>query len=248
VGFIVVVKNFFKDVEYPRDKESIKHIINEYDKVLEYKLYGDKITKKQMFFSQFFCIVILLYILKCSWVSIEVRSIYIIPLVVCLIYNFILFRRVSITGFEDRKLYYRFNISTFILISFFIYCATFMYQTIVFTKWDDKNYLICFGIVLLFSIITSIVNRVLAPKRFINAFLYRNNKLAPVNVIAVAIIELLIVIVYFNKPTFILLITSYFVVIFCFSCIAPMCFEYHQYDKIQELKKEINYIPNHKKR
>lgn len=95
VAFIMLANSIFKDVEYPSDRKSIEHIIREYDKVLEYKLYGDKTTKKQMYIAQFFCIVIIAYIFKCSWISLIIRTIYMMPLAICLIYNIILFRKVK---------------------------------------------------------------------------------------------------------------------------------------------------------
>lgn len=61
--------------------------------------------------------------------------------------------------------------------------------------------------------------------------------------IVIAIMKLMICIAYFKKPYFVLPITTYAGVIIYTGIIACLLFDYHQYNKIQKLKEEIEYIP-----
>ncbi len=60
----MVVRSIFPKINYPNDKNSIKHIITEYEKVLEYKLDDKSVDKKLMFIIYFFIIVITIFLLQ----------------------------------------------------------------------------------------------------------------------------------------------------------------------------------------
>lgn len=103
----------------------------------------------------------------CSEVSVIIRSLYALPLIICMMYNIALSKKVKKNNYEDRKLFYKLINSSFIYTCFFIYSGTFMIETILFTKWTTENYLICFCILLLLSLLSSIKTRIGAPRNLL---------------------------------------------------------------------------------
>ncbi|WP_238916392.1 hypothetical protein [Clostridium sp. YIM B02555] len=246
----MVVKNIFPKVNYPDDKNDIKHIIKEYDKVLEYKLYGSvlKNQKSGGYIIQLIVAMAIIYIFKCSWISFWIRSLYFIPLIISIVYNIWIAIKAKKNNFNEEKMLYKFKMSEIILIIALIYGGTFCYETVIFDKWDNKNYFVYFSILVLFSVLTFMKFRVEAPKKFIKQYQYTDNKINSYNMIIIPIVQLLVSIAYFEKPYFLLLIGSSVFLVFFLGVISYTFFEYEQYDKIQELKKEINYIPKERKK
>lgn len=243
----MVVKEFFKDVEYPEDKESIKHIIKEYDKVLEHKLYGFERTKKPAYVIQLGSMAFVYYISICSWISLWIRALYIIPLIISVVCNILLFKNVKKSNY-DEKAFYKFHISSGLLLTSFIYGGTFGYETVLFSKWDNSNYIISFCLLIFFSLITCIKYRIGAPKKFIKQYLHTDNKIYSYSTLIIPVVQLSVSIAYFEKPYFLLLICSYIFLVIFIGLMSYAYYEYKQYDKIQELKKEINYIPKERKK
>ncbi|MCY6958013.1 hypothetical protein [Clostridium brassicae] len=243
----MLVDNIFPKVNYPDDKKSIEHIIKEYDKVLKYKLKGRlSKTEKPGYIIQFFSIAFVPYIITCSWISLGIRVLYVIPLIFSVIYNIVLFKKVKDSDFEDEKIFYKFENSNIFLLIAFIYGGIFGFQTVLFGKWNNKEYLICFIILALFSLITFMKVRIESPKKFIKQYLYTDNKMPSYSTIIIPIVQLLVSIAYFKKPYFFILILSYIFLVVFSGFVTYGYFEYLQYDKIQELKKQINYIPKEK--
>ncbi|KAJ51424.1 hypothetical protein BD780_002146 [Clostridium tetanomorphum] len=157
----MLVNNIFPKVNYPNDKKSIEHIIQEYDKVLAYKLKGRFSKKEKLGYAiQFPSIVFALYIITCSWISLGIRVLYVIPLIFSVIYNIVLFKKVKDSDFEDEKIFYKFENSNVFLLVSFIYGGTFGFQTVLFGKWSNTEYLISFIILAFFSLITFMKVRV----------------------------------------------------------------------------------------
>jgi len=241
----MVVKNIFKNVEYPKDRGSIEHIIKEYDKRLEHKL-GLPISKKPSYIFHMFSIINMFYILSCSGISIFIRSLYVVPLISCTIYNILLLKKVRENNYNDKKLFYKLINFDVIHIFIYIYSGTFMYETVIFKKWTDENYLISFCIIVMLSAISSIMARMEAPKRFIENYKNKKSKLFTLSSLTIVIVQLLVSIAYFNKPYYLLLIGSSMFLVIMSGLMTYVLFIYNQYDKIQDLKKQINYIPNKK--
>jgi hypothetical protein len=237
----MVVKDIFSKVNYPSDRKSIEHIIKEYEKVLEYKLNGLSRREKPGYVIQIGVIMAIIYIFECSWISLWIRTLYIIPLIISVIYNIALFKKVKNSNFSDEKKFYKFKNSNIILIFTFIYGGTFGFQTVLFEKWNNNEYVISLGILVLFSLLTFIKVRIEAPKKFIKQYLHTDNKIHSYSTIIIAIVQLLVSIAYFQKPYFFILILSYVFLVVASGFIAYGYFEYVQYDKIQDLKKQINY-------
>lgn len=237
----MVVKNIFKNVEYPNDRKSIEHIIKEYDKVLGFKLYGKPVEKKLMFIIYIFIIMINIYILKCSWLPSGIKVLYTILPAISIVYDIILRIKIKNRHNKDTKLLFKALISFLAVIWCFIYIGVMFYETFLFDKWTYKEHLISFGVLVIASALIFIKVRIGLPKKFIKKYQYNNNKFFTVDSVAVAIIQLLICIVYFRKPYMLLLIITYIFVPVYLGAITYMFFEYQQYDKIQELKKQINY-------
>jgi len=242
----MVVKSIFRNVEYPKDRKSIEHIIKEYDKVLEYKLHGFSRTEKPGYVIQILGIALVVYIFECSWISLWIRLLYIIPLIVSVTYNIFSFIKVKSSNHNEEKKNYKFNNSSVILLISFIHGGIFGYETVLFRK-DYKDYLIYFIILVFFSLLNLIKYRREAPQKFIRQYLYTDNKIYKYNTIIIALVQLLVSIAYFEKPYFLLLIVSSIFLVIFLGMMSYAFFEYQQYDKIQDLKKEINYMPKKKK-
>ncbi|PRR81137.1 hypothetical protein [Clostridium vincentii] len=235
----MVLKSIFKNVNYPKDRGSIEHIITEYDKNLEFKLHGIPKLKKPGYIFYFIDIGIILFILQCSWISLGIRALYLIPIAISVICNIVLFKKAKNNNFKDEKLFYKYINSNFILLVVLLYASIFMFE-IALLGWTDVNCLISLIYLVSFSLLAFIIARIRAPKKFIKHYLKKESNKTPY--VPIAGVSLIIGgIVYLTKPYFIALIVSYPLVTVLIGFSAYVIFDYQQYDKIQELKKEINY-------
>lgn len=243
----MVVKSIFEEVDYPSDKKSLEHMIKEYDKRLEYKI-GLPISKKPNYLFHIFSIINLFYIIKCSSISIFIRLLYMMPLFLSVIYSIILFNKAKKDNYNDEKLFYKLINFDIIHIFIYIYSGIFMYETVVFRKWTSQEYLMSFMILIILATLSSIIARIEAPKRFLNN--YKNNKreLFTAYSAIIPIVQVLVGVTYFNRPYYLLLIASSIFVVVISGVMTYILFIYNQYDKIQELKKEINYIHKERKK
>lgn len=114
-------------------------------------------------------------------------------------------------------------------------------------KNKNSYYALGFGLMFILSIIIAIKVCYRAPKSFIENYLYKDRKIIkPSSIVkSVAIFSVMIANVY--KPYRLVLILSYLLFLFLVGAMTYSIFEYKQYDKIQELKKQIHYIPPKKK-
>lgn len=239
----MVVNSIFKNVKYPKDRESIEHIITEYDKNLEYKVSGILNSKRSSIFYTAFSILVILYILKCTEVSFIIRALYLIPLAATILYNIVLFKKAGNNNYKDEKLIYKFNNSSFLLLIMFIYSATFLIENSLFNEWTDENYLISFGILFLLFLLTFIWARIKAPEKFIKNFQNKKSKVYTPSSIIFVVVAVLVSIANFSQPNRLILIVSYIFLVLISGLITNSIFICQQYDRIQELKKEINYRP-----
>ncbi|WP_238916394.1 hypothetical protein [Clostridium sp. YIM B02555] len=236
MGEIMLIKHVFQKVDYPRDRKSIEHIIKEYDKNLNHLLVVKESNKLGKYVLYIMSILIIFYVFNCSWVSIFVRLLYIIPCALIIICNSILILQIK-KHKENKKLQYKYKVFELIFISMFIYIGTFFIESILFSrKWGDENYLEWFYVLVILCIVTFLMARVNAPKKFIKKFQYQENKLYTPSSILTSITSLLICISYYNKPYYLVLIVSYIILILMSGLVTYIFFVYRQYDNIQKLK------------
>ncbi|KAJ51425.1 hypothetical protein BD780_002147 [Clostridium tetanomorphum] len=243
----MLVNSIFPKVNYPDDKKSIEHIIKEYDRRMEHILGYPNTKKVGKYILDIISILLIVYILKCSSVSFGIRILYMLPLIICIIYKNILLIKAQKDNYKNKKFYYGLKNFNIISICVFIFSGIFMIESLLFyRKWSDENYFISFCILAILSAISFIIARTIAPKKFIESYQYKENKLYITSSIFVGIVTLLVSIAYFSKPYYLILILSYVMVVVMSGLMTYTTFIYKQYDKIQELKKQINYIPKEK--
>lgn len=235
----MVVRSIFPKINYPNDKNSIKHIITEYEKVLEYKLDDKSVDKKLMFIIYFFIIVITIFLFKSKLIPASISVIYSIPSISAIIYDAELRRRIKKCSTEDTKILFKSLISFLALTWLLLYIGVALYEALLFNKWTYKEYWISLGILSISSGLIFIYVRMKVTKKFIKKYQYGNNKFFTMNSVVISIIEFLICIAYFRKPYLLLLITTYIFLPVYLGAIVNIIFEYLQYDKIQELKKKL---------
>jgi hypothetical protein len=244
----MVVNNIFPKIKYPNDRNSIEHIIKEYDRKLEHLLNINNSNKFGKYCAYALCLGIELYILKCSYVSVFIRCLYIMPVIAWVLYHIYIYCSIK-NDYSNRKIHYKLKLFNIVFICIFLYSGTFMFESILFGgKWVDCDYLICFCILMILCSLSFVIARINAPKKFIGDFQYKENKLYTPSSILIGVISLSVCIAYFNKPYYLLLIIAYIAILIMFGLSTYIYFVYEQYDKIQELKKEINYIPKERKK
>lgn len=244
----MVVKNIFKEVEYPSDEESIEHIIREYDKRLQNIWINTKDIDGRCseYVMLILTVIAVIYTLSCWQISIIVRSLYIVPCTICMIYYL---KVVKFQKEEADKLKGWFKIigMKVMLVYNFLYIGIFFGEIqFCINKWQDREYFFSAFILIILSIISIIIARIKAPKKFINQYQYKKRKVSTSITIIKSMIVFFACIINVHKPYRIIVIASYIILIILSGIMTYVFFEYSQYDKIQELKKQINYKPKNK--
>lgn len=244
----MVVKDIFPKVEYPNDRESIEHIIKEYDKDFENSYLPDK-AKNSMW-------IIYIIILSASYnifnnaeVSLFLRSIYCIPTVSFTLYLIFLSKKIKKDLKKNKKLHKKIDFLYIIFFYLFLSIVGFGIEIDDFTKWGNKEYYLSICSVLISSILIMIYSVKLSPKKFMNRYRDASVDYEKYNIVKTFILSMgpvAVMCIYIAKPYYFIVIFSYIIRIILPGVTLFRRFCYSQYDKIQELKKQIGYVEKEK--
>lgn len=234
----------FREAEYPSDKRSIERIIREYDKEVSLLINNSEQNeikfRKAKYIMIIFSFLSIIYSFKFYWIPAIIKISYIVPFVIFMVFYFKLSLKIKRSNCSDKKLKLKMINYNLMLICFFIYLEIFIIESIYLDiEWQSPFYIISYAVFIFFCIAVTIIGRVKAPKRFIKNYQYRNRKIVTAGSVSVSITTILVSIAYFHKPYRLIVIMSYIMVIVMCYLMAYKIFEYKQYDKIQELKKQI---------
>ena len=238
----MVVNKIFSKVNYPKNKEDIKTIFKEYDKYLNDNYENKKASgySKNEYIFSFMLLMLVLCTIKFGDVSSYIKLIYIVPSLICLIYNLIIFRKIKKNNFNDKKLICKKNIISIFMFVTFTFRATFIMRAIIFPKWSDKEYLVCIGILVISFVVSIILNNIVAPKKFLQRFLYNSKKYKPTSITLVnSIVIILVVIFNITKPYGLLLFICYFSSVLFFQLAIYLMYIYNQYSFIEKYKEGV---------
>ena len=138
------VKNFFNDIEYPKDFKSREKIFKQYHEKINH-ISGSEMTKKDFNMTillDLFAIIGVIAVFMYGEVSIILKAVYIIPSIIFAIYDLLLACKVKYKEFNEKNLYKKLSLIAFIVLTL---------GSILKARKDS-------------------------PKRFINDFLYKENK------------------------------------------------------------------------
>lgn len=238
-----MVKKFFKDAVYPTDRKSIEHIINGYDQMIKDLFELQKPYANGIYLIIIMSLLMAGFTMTITEINILLRLAYGVPPIVASIY----FVSMSITAKNkntDQKYHYKMEKFKGIVFYNFIYVATLLLE-VVLLDVNNKNtyYTLGFCLLALLSLIIVIRVRYKAPKDFITNYLYKDRKIVKPSSIVIGVTVLAVMIANIYKPYRLILILSYCMLLILTACFTYSMFEYKQYDKIQELKIKINYVP-----
>ena len=192
-----------------------------------------------------FSLLCIYYIIKAIDSSIILKALYIIPFFLCVIYCMKVEFECKISNYKKIKNCYKASKVSLALIWFYIYIMSFIMEFVLLERQSNKMlYLLIF---LMISCCEAGYTFFKGSDRFINNFQFKNIKFNKTSKICESSIVLLVCIINFHKPYKLILIGILILMIILVPVIVNLIFEYKQYDKIQELKKQINYIPPKKK-
>lgn len=242
----MVVKKFFKDAVYPTDRKSIEHIIKGYDEMID-SLLALEYSSKGVCTIFIGIICLIFFVLRNPDTYLVIKLVYTLPPIISIIY----YLRLSIIAKNkktDLKFCYRRKKFGSLYFENFIFIATLAFETVLLdVKNKNTYYALGFGLLFALSIVIVIKVRYSAPKSFIQNYLYKNRKIIKPSSVVKNVVIFLVMLANVYKPYRLVLILSYLLFLILVGAVTYSIFEYKQYDKIQELKKQINYIPPKKK-
>lgn len=234
------VKNFFNDIEYPKDFKSREKIFKQYHEKINH-ISGGEMKKKDFNMTillDLFAIIGVIAVFMYGEVSIILKAVYIIPSIIFAIYDLFLACKVKYKECNEKNLYKK-QVSMLTLVNIYIFLGTYIFQVI--SLGDKFTNQICIFSLIAFIVLTlgSILKaRKDSPKRFINDFLYKENKYHSQPSWALNITRILIVLVCLFKPYMLVMGLGYILLSPYTYYITYAYYIYSQYDNVQQLQKK----------
>ncbi|MDZ7542372.1 hypothetical protein GNF83_14345, partial [Clostridium perfringens] len=173
----MVVEKYIKELKENNDIKSMKVLVREYDKQINF-YKSNKILegKRSRYVFNLLLICISIFLLFFGQVSIFIKLFYSMPLFIVSIIALILDLKVREDKFSNRKLLYKSAIYFFVLIFLMSFTIIYIFQIILFRNWKDIDYIK--SIILLISFLIPIIIATVydSPKRFLKEFANTNRK------------------------------------------------------------------------
>ena len=233
----MVVKNFFDDIEYPEDFRSREKIFKQYHEKIN-QISGSEMKKKDFSMAillDLFAIIGVIAVFMYGEASIILKAVYIIPSIIFAIYDLSLACKVKYKECNKKNLYKK-QVSMLMLVNVYIFLGTYIFQVI--SLGDKFTNQICIFSLIAFIVLT--LGSILkagkdSPKRFINDFLYKENKYHSQPSWVLNITRVLIVLISLFKPYMLVMAIGYILLSPYTYYITYAYYIYLQYDNVQQL-------------